>query len=434
MGEKAVAAARAVQYVGAGTCEFIVDTETNIFYFMEMNTRLQVEHPVTEMITGMDLVEWQLQVASGNPLPKMQEELAIHGHCFEARVYSENPKNDFLPVTGQLRYLKPPEEVPNEVRVESGVRQGDNVSIYYDPMIAKLVVWGKTRDEALRRLKLNLDNYHIVGLSNNIEFLKKVATHKEFIEGGVDTNFIAKNAADLFPKQVLCPNALLMTAATVVLRAEFQASAKPFELTGLLTKNTTANPWSQLGGFRLNHFNEVVIDLEDGEGSKHAVRILIQDKNTLRLSSSSINAKEDGITVTSKSYDAATNEVVLFIDGVKQSGTVVFLDDLSSVTTFTNGATYEFKLAEIKLHSDSADEGAASLRSPMPGKIIQVSVKPGEIVAKGKTLMIVEAMKMEHSIKAPHAGIIKSIHFKPGDMVQKGDSLIDVEHQQPQQK
>ncbi|KAJ1676768.1 hypothetical protein EV182_007540, partial [Spiromyces aspiralis] len=201
LGQKAVDAARAVGYVGAGTVEFIVDEETGSFYFMEMNTRLQVEHPITEMITGLDLVQWQLEVAAGNPLPLQQHEISRNGHAFEARIYAENPDRGFLPDTGKLVHLRPPLEVPNTVRVETGVRSGDNISVYYDPMIAKLVVHGPNRTTALRLLHAKLAEYQIVGPNTNIEFLKRLATHPEFIAGHVETGFIEKHHQDLFPNK-----------------------------------------------------------------------------------------------------------------------------------------------------------------------------------------------------------------------------------------
>lgn len=189
LGEKAVAAAKAVGYVGAGTVEFILDKDTEQFYFMEMNTRLQVEHPITEMVTGTDLVDWQLRVAAGNRLPLLQHELKLKGHSFEARIYAENPSNDFLPDSGKLVHLRMPAE-SKSVRIETGVREGDLVSIHYDPMISKLVVWGETRTEALRVLRKALGEFEVVGPQTNIEFLKALASHPSFIEGDVDTGFI----------------------------------------------------------------------------------------------------------------------------------------------------------------------------------------------------------------------------------------------------
>lgn len=400
MGTAAVNAARAVGYVGAGTVEFIVD-EDNTFYFMEMNTRLQVEHPVSEMITGQDLVEWQIQVASGNKLPLEQKDLKINGHSFEARIYSENPKNNFLPTTGQLKYLKPPPEIENYVRVESGVRQGDEVSIFYDPMIAKLVVWGKDRDEALKRLKLNLDDYQIVGLPNNIEFLKNVCVHPEFRKGNVFTNFIPKHFDQLFPKEVIDVKAYIFASIGV-----FLTQVKQYQ--------NDSSPWSTLTGFRVNdHLKRTISFLED----KKKVDIILRDDAFEVI----VNGDAYAVTAT---FNSETNELVAFVDNVKHISNVVILD--SSVTVFTNGTKYELTTDVLKIGMDGHDS-AGSLKSPMPGKIIQVPIKVGDHIQKGKTLIIMEAMKMEHVIKAPYDGVVKKIFFKPGDMVQKSTNLVELE-------
>ena len=189
LGMKAVAAAKAVNYVGAGTVEFILDCDTNEFYFMEMNTRLQVEHPITEMVTKTDLVEWQIRVAAGNPIPLKQDSIKIHGHSFEARIYAESPDNGFMPDTGKILHFSPP-DAAESVRVETGVQQGDEVSVHYDPMISKLVAWGETRADALRVLKKSLDEFEIVGPESNIEFLKRLSAHRVFASGDVDTSLI----------------------------------------------------------------------------------------------------------------------------------------------------------------------------------------------------------------------------------------------------
>lgn len=222
MGNAAVAAAKAVGYVGAGTVEFIVDTTDNDrFYFMEMNTRLQVEHPITEMITGQDLVEWQLKVASGHRLPLLQDQLSINGHSFEARIYAENPNSNFLPGTGTLSWLRPPQP-SKHVRIETGVRQGDTVSVYYDPMIAKLVVWDQDRDSALRRLRSALEQYQIVGLHHNIEFLRQLSSHPAFVAGDVETGFIEKYRSDLLPPATAVPPEGVALATLYLLLSERQ--------------------------------------------------------------------------------------------------------------------------------------------------------------------------------------------------------------------
>lgn len=401
MGIAAVNAAKAVGYVGAGTVEFIVDDD-GTFYFMEMNTRLQVEHPVSEMITGQDLVEWQIQVASGNKLPLLQKDLKINGHSFEARIYSENPKNNFLPTTGQLKYLKPPQEVEGFVRVESGVRQGDEVSIYYDPMIAKLVVWGKDRDEALKRLKLNLDEYQIVGLPNNIEFLKNVCVHPEFRKGNVETNFIPKNFNDLFPKEEYNTQSYIFASIAV-----FLSQVKQFQ--------NDSSPWSQLTGFRVNDYLKRTIHYLEG---KKKVEIHLKENDAFE-----VIVDNDSYYVKA-TYNQETNELIAFVDHVKHHANVVILQN--QVTVFAHGKTYELTTDVLKIGTEGKDS-AGSLKSPMPGKIIQVPIKVGDHVKKGKTLIIMEAMKMEHVIKAPYDGVVQKVFFKAGDMVQKSTNLVELE-------
>lgn len=267
LGTKAVAAAKAVNYVGAGTVEFIMDNTDKQFYFMEMNTRLQVEHPVTEMITGTDLVEWQLEVASGNRLPKLQPDLSINGHCFEARIYAENPKNNFLPDTGLLTHLRTPTP-SSTIRVETGVRPGDEVSVYYDPMIAKLVVWGPDRLTALRRLRKALNDYEVVGPYTNIEFLKTLSSHHGFIAADVETGFIKRFEKELFPPAQLPPADVPMQAVVALILREASAA--------LLGAASTVSPWASLVGNRLNHKLERQFEFYVGEdASTEASRVIV---------------------------------------------------------------------------------------------------------------------------------------------------------------
>src|SRR5438067_1547019 len=252
MGEAAVAAARAVGYVGAGTVEFIANQDGS-FYFMEMNTRLQVEHPVTEMITGTDLVEWQLRVAANQPLPKRQDELSINGHAIEARIYAENPEKGFLPSIGTLRHMALPAHVafelggtvnhPAGVRIDSGVREGDAISPFYDPMIAKLIVWGADRAQALARMAQALSEFHIVGLATNIAFLKRLVEGDAFSNADLDTGLIERNSASLFPQPAPAPAAVLALAAMALLDAEQGAGAQA---------RNPADPWTRTHGWRMN--------------------------------------------------------------------------------------------------------------------------------------------------------------------------------------
>lgn len=387
MGKAACDAARAVGYVGAGTVEFIVEDKT--FFFMEMNTRLQVEHPVTEMITGQDLVEWQLKVASGNRLPLLQNDLAIRGHSFEARIYSENPRNDFLPVTGQIKHLKPPKEVEGFVRVESGVRQGDEVSIYYDPMIAKLVVWGQDRDEALKRLINCLSDYQVVGLANNIEFLKTLAGHPVFRSGnGIDTNFIQKYKQDLFPTEVKDPLAYVLASTYLY-----------------VTQKNGITP-----GFRVNDTYKEVYELDKE-------KVLLDQKDLIQVT---VQDNKYNVQVLSSNNE----ELVVFVDQTKYTASIVIVDNMISV--FLNGNHYEIEQRVLQTQTIGA-EGGNSLKSPMPGKIVLINVKEGDSVKKGQTLVIMEAMKMEHVIRAASDAKVKKINHQVGDMVQKNLTLVELE-------
>jgi 3-methylcrotonyl-CoA carboxylase alpha subunit len=259
LGEKAVAAAKAVNYVGAGTVEFILDCDTNEFFFMEMNTRLQVEHPITEMVTNTDLVEWQLRVAAGNRLPLLQSELKLNGHAFEARIYAENPDKGFLPDTGKLVHLRTP-ELSDTLRVETGVREGDEVSVHYDPMISKLVVWSENRTEALRVLRKALGEFEVVGPSTNIEFLKKLASHPSFISGDVDTGFIPRHEKDLFkPKPPVDPVVTAISALYSIAQ----------ESKGIYS------PWSQFGGFRLNQDLDRKFSFFNSSDRKDVVNVIV---------------------------------------------------------------------------------------------------------------------------------------------------------------
>jgi len=286
MGVAAVNAAKAVGYVGAGTVEFILNCDDNSFYFMEMNTRLQVEHPITEMITGQDLVEWQLRVAAGETLPLRQEDLKINGHAFEARVYAENPRRGFLPGTGKLVHLSPPTSSPT-VRVETGVRQGDEVSVFYDPMIAKLVVWDKDRKSALRKLGLSLAEYRIVGLTTNIDFLNGLSTHPAFIAGEVETGFIPRYHNDLFkPAEPPSPKALAMAVLAAI-------AEEKQEINHTADKRGSVNdPWTTLTGWRAGYgeartFKFVNAIKEDSEekGQEYTVHVtyVSQDNYKMRI-------------------------------------------------------------------------------------------------------------------------------------------------------
>ena len=277
MGEAAVAAARAVGYVGAGTVEFLYETADASFYFMEMNTRLQVEHPVTELITGQDLVEWQLRVAAGERLPLRQEDLGSQGHAIEARLYAEDPDRDFLPQTGTLEYLSFPAQGPH-VRIDAGVRAGDEISVHYDPLIAKLIVWDTDRAAAVRRLRSALEETGVVGLTTNLPFLSIIAAHPAFLAGELDTGFIERHLADLLPAPTPAPEQVLALAALGVLleraaraRAETAASADPF------------SPWGRTDGWRLNDEAHDSLTFQDAGGERTVELVYRPDGYLLTL-------------------------------------------------------------------------------------------------------------------------------------------------------
>ena len=376
MGEAAIKAAQAINYQGAGTVEFLLDAQGQ-FYFMEMNTRLQVEHPVTEMISGQDLVEWQLRVASGEPLPCSQEQLQINGHAFEARIYAEDPENDFLPATGRLNILRPPLENAN-VRVDTGVVEGDEVSIYYDPMIAKLVVWDLDRDRALQRLTEALSNYRIDGLTTNIGFLYNLATSQAFKNGDVDTGFIEEHHQEIFRLRDTDTDygAPLAAAAINSLRQQ-QAQARAQQ------SGEPNSPWHLV-----NHWGLPPSQLQ------------------LRLQNKELSLSPDSQT------DLTGTKLV-----VTESGF-----DLFTAKGFFQGS-------EIgpDLGLDSEEGAASSLRAPMNGTLVSTMVEVGAKVHKGDTLLVMEAMKMEHSIEAPSDGLVTEFYYQAGDLVDGGAELLSFE-------
>ena len=409
MGESAIQSAKAIGYQGAGTVEFLLDVDGS-FYFMEMNTRLQVEHPVTELITGQDLVEWQLRVAAGEVLPKTQAQLAIKGHAFEARIYAEDPNNDFLPATGKLSFLVPPLESEN-VRVDTGVRQGDEVSVYYDPMIAKLIVWDESREKALQRMAKALSEYRINGVTTNIDFLYNLATCKPFVEADLDTGFIEKHQALIFhnDEQALA-NELPMAALYLVL-----ANAKQAKNIASST-NDPFSPWNATNAWRLNEAHIHELSLAHGEASYDV----------------SVEQKRQGhdsyylITVDGKTFDCQGyikgDSLYFTIDGYRSVATITEND--GNISLFRPNGVFNFTRLLPDLGDANDDTGQGGLAAPMNGTMVDVLVSVGDMVKKDQPLVIMEAMKMEHTIKAPHTGTITEIFFGAGDMVDGGAELL----------
>ena len=400
MGEAGCAAARAVGYVGAGTVEFIV--EGDAFYFMEMNTRLQVEHPVTEMITGLDLVEWQLRVAAGEKLPLRQDELSITGHAIEARLYAEDPTRDFLPSIGTLRHFGTPAQGPN-VRIDTGVRSGDAISQYYDPMIAKLIVWDRDRPAALRRLTAALDACEIVGIHSNIGFLRAISAHPAFAAAELETGFIARHEAALAPTTEPTPRAVLAAAVQAVLAEQrMTAAGDPY------------SPWHDLTAWRLGGNGARTVYLQDGEDTA-AIRATWLRNGVVRLD------LPDGMAEIGPRR-AADDAATLWLDGVKLALGVVRQGDAITVTTC--GRNYDLRLVDPLAVSAGAAETVGLLTAPMPARIVSVTTAAGQAVQRGAVLMVLEAMKTQMQITCPADGVVKMVHFAVDDQVEEGATLV----------
>jgi 3-methylcrotonyl-CoA carboxylase alpha subunit len=419
MGEAAVAAAKAVGYVGAGTVEFIANQDGS-FYFMEMNTRLQVEHPVTEMITGTDLVEWQIRVAAGEPLPKKQTELAINGHAIEARIYAENPEKGFLPSIGTLRHMDTPgavafelggsPDLPAGVRIDSGVRAGDAISPFYDPMIAKLIVWGADRKQALARMSQALSQYRIVGLSTNIAFLKRLVEGQAFSTADLDTGLIERNHDTLFPAAQAAPDAALALAAVSLIESEKERSAAQ-------SGANAADPWGQALGWRMNHPYLRTLSFSDefAVAKPYSANISYRAAGWLF----SIDGTQPEI-LSLMSQDG--NDFSIKLGDRAVHGTVRRDGDVFHV--FANGAHYPLAYNDPMAHAGESEAEGGRLTAPMPGKVVAVLAAKGQEVKKGDALVIMEAMKMEHTIAAPHDGVVDEILYSVGDQVADGAPLL----------
>ena len=409
MGQAAVNAAKAVGYVGAGTVEFIANQDGS-FYFMEMNTRLQVEHPVTEMITGLDLVEWQLRVASGQPLPLTQEQLDIDGHAIEARVYAEDPDRGFLPSTGRLVHLIPPPE-SDSVRVDTGVEQGDEITPYYDPMIAKLIVWGADRKQALARMRRALAQYRVVGVSNNINFLSRLVALPSFANAELDTGLIEREHGLLFPPQEVVPDEVWLVAALAeLLHEQRNANAK------FATAADRGSPWRALDGWRLNGRAERKLALRLQETVQEVVVVVVSGGYRLALNGRYVRASGTlgrGGAVHAQLDDSRINAAVV-ITGERRH-------------VFYRGHSWPLALVNTLYVGGEGEDVEGGLRAPMPGKVVTLTAEPGAIVEKGTPLLVLEAMKMEHTITAPRKGKVVSFHVAEGDQVVDGAELVEFE-------
>ncbi|NIW86636.1 MAG: acetyl-CoA carboxylase biotin carboxylase subunit [Gammaproteobacteria bacterium] len=408
MGAAAVAAARAIGYVGAGTVEFLLGPDGR-FHFMEMNTRLQVEHPVTELVTGLDLVEWQIRIASGEPLPCAQEALAIEGHAIEARLYAEDPAQDFLPATGTLQHLRMPAS-DAYVRIDTGVREGDAVSIYYDPMIAKLIVWDRDRPGAVRRLQRALTECEIVGVATNAPFLAAVVAHPAFVRAELDTNFVEQHRAELLPRPPVSGDELLAIACLQVLADRAQEARQRTH-----GSRDRWSPWHTTRGWRLNDEGHDVLTFID-RGEQRRVSVHYRDDGyLLDLPGGSIKAYAD------IDRDGALRAGLA---GKRINATVVRQG--SELTLLVGGTAHPLTLDDPDARVASHDAAAGRLTAPMPGRVLAVLVEAGQTVARGQKLMVLEAMKMEHTITAPEPGTVEAVGFREGDLVQEGVELLSI--------
>ena len=413
MGEAAVACAKAIGYVGAGTVEFIAAdsfARDGAFYFMEMNTRLQVEHPVTEMVTGEDLVEWQLRVAAGQPLPKRQDEIALCGHAIEARIYAEDPDRGFLPSIGTLVHLRAP-ATGSSVRVDTGVRAGDGISPHYDPLIAKLIVHGEDRPAALRRLAEALAEYEIVGVATNIAFLQRVIAHEAFASGNVDTGLIARHQDALFPAAVPVSDDTLLAAALAETRALVEERAAAACASG-----DPHSPWHAVDPWWVNSARHTIAYTFGAGEARHDIAVhRAGDGWSVRLP-----AGETVARVTERD-----GRLTVATPGAEFVATVVPLGEERHV--FCHGGQRKLLRLDPLAHAGEEEAHGGHLMAPMSGTVVAVMVESGDRVGKGAPLMILEAMKMEHTIVAPAAGVVAAVNFRAGDRVKEGADLVDID-------
>ncbi len=388
MGESAVRAAQAIGYVGAGTVEFLLDARGE-FFFMEMNTRLQVEHPVTEAITGLDLVAWQIRVARGEALPISQAQVPLNGHAIEVRLYAEDPGHDFLPHTGRLEVYRESAAGPGR-RVDSGVCEGDEVSPFYDPMLGKLIAWGEDREQARLRLLAMLDEFAIGGLKTNLSFLRRIIGHPAFAAAELDTGFIPRFEEQLLPAAAPLPAAFWSAGAQA-----FDQSQPPRVRT-----DDPASPWSAHNGFRSGLPAQTLLAL-------------------------TCNGEQEVIHLSANTATLRDEQLVIEQDGVRRQHLAIRRGDALYLR-------WDGELHCVRLHDpisavDASHTAQGGLTAPMNGSIVRVLVEIGQTVEAGAQLVVLEAMKMEHSLRAPHAGVIKALFFQEGEMVSEGSALVELE-------
>jgi 3-methylcrotonyl-CoA carboxylase alpha subunit len=406
MSKAAILCAEATDYVGAGTVEFLLAPD-NTFYFMEMNTRLQVEHPVTEMITRQDLVAWQIKVAAGEFLPADQASLTIRGHAVEARIYAENPELNFLPSTGKLEFLRTPETSEN-IRIDTGIKQGDEISTYYDPMIAKLICRGENRERALARLASALRHFLLIGPKSNITFLSKLCEHPAVVSGGTNTRFIDTHLDELVNLDLLLDNHALVSAAVFLVETRAQQIQAQ--------QQTTTDPWSPWAAS--DHWR--VADTDPQRFSLQHGDDVIELTISKRQNKWEIDALGEHYRVEMLSSEPT--ELNLLINDSISRSTVI--QSGSEIKLSHNNTLFNFSLIEPGNVLNEMEQQKDDVLSPMPGKIIACFIREEQTVTKGDPLMIIEAMKMEHSIQAPHDGEIANVFFAEDDQVEEGEILL----------
>jgi 3-methylcrotonyl-CoA carboxylase alpha subunit len=391
MGEAAVKAAQAIGYVGAGTVEFLLDVRGQ-FFFMEMNTRLQVEHPVTEAITGLDLVAWQIRVARGETLPITQEQVPLKGHAIEVRLYAEDPANDFLPASGRLQLYRESSPGPGR-RVDSGVAEGDEISPFYDPMLGKLIAWGETREEARQRLLAMLAETAVGGFRTNLGFLQRILAHPAFAAAELDTGFIPRYQDSLLPEPVALPEAFWDIAAEALLQSESQR----------VRNDDVHSSWASNSGWRAGGPREIDLHLQCN-GENRQVRIRRTAAPVVQLHNEHVRVEENGLR---RQHLAIRRDRSLYLE---------WQGDMLEIQRFD-------PIAE----AEASHQQHGGMTAPMNGSIVRVLVEVGQQVEAGTALVVLEAMKMEHSIRAAHAGTVKALFCVEGDMVSEGSALVELE-------
>lgn len=415
LGKTAVAVARAVGYEGAGTVEFIMDEDFQ-FYFMEMNTRLQVEHPVTEMITKQDLVEWQLRVAYGEPLPKKQEDIKLNGHAFECRIYAENPARDFLPSSGRIEYLKEQRGAGPGVRVDTGVKVGDEVGVYYDPMISKIICWDLNRQAALSKLQTAIKDYQLAGLQTNVNFLRDLVMVPDFTDAEKDPKNLNTGVINRYIGTTDGLNKK-PSIQTVALFLAFELKGM-FDIHGKSDFSTDPySPWKQIDGWRLNRTSSRLFKVKHNDKTYEIALDISPTK--MQFVFEEMNYELSELSFTSDQISAT-------VSGMLTEGFV--FEGRSGVTVFCDGDTTVFTRFHFNLDVD--EESGNSLIAPLPGHVRQVLVKAGDVVEKDEALVIVEAMKMEHTILSPRSGRVGEIFYSEGEQVLEGAELLALEDQQ----